>query len=126
MIVACTIVWIWLVAYVLKQVLFGRERFGGLDAHYWSLYLPLAVTTIRLGGYNLYMGFTDSLRRRRRDVVSVVATAGLDLLRYYGDGLPGLSHVVHLIPGVVRRIRIEASSCRFQGLRIDPRRKLEI
>jgi|CXWL01.1.fsa_nt_gi uncharacterized membrane protein YozB (DUF420 family) len=62
-IVACTIVGIWLVAYVLKQVLFGRERFGGPDAHYWSLYVPLfsvhmalAVTTIGLGGYNLYMG----------------------------------------------------------------------
>ena len=61
MIVACTIVGIWLVAYVLKQVLFGRERFGGPDSHYWSLYLPLfsihmALTTISLGGYNLYMG----------------------------------------------------------------------
>lgn len=63
MIVACTIVGIWLVAYVLKQVLFGRERFGGPDTHYWSLYVPLfsihmalAVTTISLGGYNLYMG----------------------------------------------------------------------
>lgn len=63
MIVACTIVGIWLVAYVLKQVLFGRERFAGPDAYYWSLYLPLfsvhmalAVTTISLGGYNLYMG----------------------------------------------------------------------
>jgi uncharacterized membrane protein YozB (DUF420 family) len=63
MIVACTIVGIWLVAYVLKQVLFGRERFAGPDTYYWSLYLPLfsvhmalAVTTISLGGYNLYMG----------------------------------------------------------------------
>ena len=63
MIVACTIVGIWLVAYVLKQVLFGRDRFGGPDRHYWSLYVPLfsvhmalAVTTISLGGYNLYMG----------------------------------------------------------------------
>ena len=52
-----------IVAYVLRQVLFGRERFGGPDAHYWSLYVPLfsvhmalAVTTIGLGGYNLYMG----------------------------------------------------------------------
>lgn len=63
MIVACTIVGIWLVAYVLKQVLFGRERFGGTDRQYWTLYVPLfsvhmalAVTTIGLGGYNLYMG----------------------------------------------------------------------
>lgn len=65
MIVACTIVGIWLVAYVLKQVLFGRERFGGPETHYWSLYVPLfslhmalAVTTISLGGYNLYMGLS--------------------------------------------------------------------
>ena len=63
MIVACTIVGSWLVAYVLKQVLFGRERFAGPDTHYWSVYVPLfsihmalAVTTISLGGYNLYMG----------------------------------------------------------------------
>jgi uncharacterized membrane protein YozB (DUF420 family) len=63
MIVACTIVGIWLVAYASKQVLFGRERFGGTDVLYWSLYIPLfsthmalAVTTIAIGGYNLYMG----------------------------------------------------------------------
>jgi uncharacterized membrane protein YozB (DUF420 family) len=65
MIIACTIVGIWLVAYVTKQVLFGRERFGGTTEQYWSLYVPifsvhmsLAVTTIALGGYNLYTGLT--------------------------------------------------------------------
>jgi len=63
MIIACTIVGIWLVAYVLKQSLFGREHFGGTTEQYWRLYVPLfathmllAVTTIGLGGYNLYMG----------------------------------------------------------------------
>jgi uncharacterized membrane protein YozB (DUF420 family) len=63
MIIACTIVGIWLIAYVSKQVLFGRERFGGTDTQYWSLYIPLfsthmvlAMTTIAIGAYNLYMG----------------------------------------------------------------------
>jgi uncharacterized membrane protein YozB (DUF420 family) len=63
MIVGCTIVGIWLVAYILKQLLFGRESFRGTETQYWSLYVPvfithmlLAVTTIALGSYNLYMG----------------------------------------------------------------------
>lgn len=63
MIIACTIVGVWLVAYVMKQSLFGRERFGGTNEEYWWLYAPLfathmllAVTTICLGAYNLYMG----------------------------------------------------------------------
>jgi uncharacterized membrane protein YozB (DUF420 family) len=65
MITACVIVGIWLVAYVSKQVLFGRERFGGPTADYWRFYAPLfsvhmllAVTTIGLGAYNLYIGLT--------------------------------------------------------------------
>ncbi|MEO7818554.1 MAG: DUF420 domain-containing protein [Actinomycetota bacterium] len=49
MIVACTIVGMWLVAYVLKQALFGRERFGGPDWHYWSLYVPLFSVHMALG-----------------------------------------------------------------------------
>lgn len=63
MIIACTIIGIWLVAYVAKQVLFGRERFGGSNQQYWTYYVPLfsthmalAMTTIALGAYNLYMG----------------------------------------------------------------------
>ncbi len=63
MIISCTIVGIWLVAYVLKQVLFGRESFHGTEQQYWSLYVPVfvthmsfAVVTIALGSYNLYMG----------------------------------------------------------------------
>ena len=63
MIVGCAIVGIWLVAYVLKQAIFGRESFQGPDSVYWTVYVPvfithmlLAVTTIGLGAYNLYMG----------------------------------------------------------------------
>ena len=40
MIGACTIVGIWLVAYLSQQFLFGRERFGGTPAAYWSPYAP--------------------------------------------------------------------------------------
>ncbi|TKB80944.1 MAG: DUF420 domain-containing protein, partial [Nitrospira sp.] len=63
MMIACTIVGIWLVAYVTKQLVFGRERFGGSERDYWVWYVPLfathmalAVATIGLGAYNLYMG----------------------------------------------------------------------
>jgi len=62
---ACTIIGLWLVAYVIKQALFGRERFGGTESQYWRLYVPIlsfhmmcAVSTIGLGVYNLYMGLT--------------------------------------------------------------------
>lgn len=86
MIVACTIVGLWLVAYVLKQALFGRERFGGSPSQYWSLYVPLfsihmtlAVTTIGLGAYNLYMG----LHRLRYGSVGAMA-AGISLHRRLG------------------------------------------
>jgi uncharacterized membrane protein YozB (DUF420 family) len=65
MIIAWTMVGIWLIAYVSKQLLFGREHFGGTPTQYWFLYLPvfmthmlLAITTISLGGYNLYTGLT--------------------------------------------------------------------
>ena len=62
---ACTIIGLWLVAYVIKQALFGRERFGGTESQYWRLYVPIlsfhmmcAVSTIGLGVYNWYMGLT--------------------------------------------------------------------
>ncbi|TAJ30965.1 MAG: DUF420 domain-containing protein [Nitrospirae bacterium] len=65
MVRAGTIVGIWLVAYVTKQVLFGRDQFGGTAEQYWRIYVPillihtsLAATTIGLGGYNLYQGLT--------------------------------------------------------------------
>jgi uncharacterized membrane protein YozB (DUF420 family) len=63
MVVACTVVGVWLVAYVSKQVLFGRESFGGTSNQYWRWYVPLlvthttlAATTIGLGSHNLYTG----------------------------------------------------------------------
>ncbi len=65
MIIACSIVGIWLVAYVTKQVVFGREEFGGTPEQYWMIYLPifmihmgLAVTTIGLGSFNWDTGLT--------------------------------------------------------------------
>jgi uncharacterized membrane protein YozB (DUF420 family) len=89
MIIACTIVGIWLAAYVLKQSLFGRERFGGTPEQYWSLYVPLfaahmllAVTTIGLGTYNLYMG----IRKLRYGSVGAMA-AGVTRHRVLGTVL---------------------------------------
>ncbi len=86
MLIACTIIGIWLVSYVAKQLLFGRERFGGSAQEYWTLYVPLfsthmllAVTTIGLGTYNLYMG----LHRLRFGSVGAMA-AGLSLHRRLG------------------------------------------
>jgi len=89
MIVGCTIVGLWLVAYVLKQAMFGRETFGGPDREYWSFYVPvftahmlLAVTTIVLGGYNLYMG----LHRLRYGSVGAMV-AGMTAHRRMGKAL---------------------------------------
>jgi uncharacterized membrane protein YozB (DUF420 family) len=89
MVIACGIVGIWLVAYVSKQLLFGRERFGGSEREYWTLYMPvftthmlLAVTTIAMGAYNLYMG----LHRLRHGSVGAMA-AGLTLHRRLGKTL---------------------------------------
>ena len=86
MIIACTVVGIWLVAYVMKQVLFGREQFGGTTEQYWTIYMPvfathmiLAVTTIGLGSYNLYMG----LHRLRYGSVGAMA-AGMTTHRRLG------------------------------------------
>jgi uncharacterized membrane protein YozB (DUF420 family) len=89
MIIACTVVGIWLVAYVLKQVIFGREHFGGTTEQYWRVYLPVfvthmlfAVTTIGLGAYNLYMG----LHRLRYGSVGAMA-AGMTTHRRLGHVL---------------------------------------
>jgi uncharacterized membrane protein YozB (DUF420 family) len=106
MIIACTIVGIWLVSYVLKQVLFGREQFGGTREEYWTLYVPLfsthmalAVTTIGLGAYNLYMG----LHRLRYGSVGAMAT-GMTLHRCLGrllvwtfSGTMATAYVVYLM-----------------------------
>ena len=65
MVTACTIVGLWLVGYVTKQILFGRDQFGGSVDQYWELYVPLltihtslAIATIGLAVANLYTGFT--------------------------------------------------------------------
>ena len=65
MTIASTLVGLWLLAYVTKQFLFGREQFGGTSAQYWQWYVPIfathmvfAVTTIGLGSYNLFTGWT--------------------------------------------------------------------
>ncbi len=89
MVVACTIVGIWLVAYVLKQALLGRETFPGTEDEYWSYYVPvftthmtLAVATIGLGAYNLAMG----LRRLRYGSVGAMAS-GMTMHRRLGRAL---------------------------------------
>lgn len=50
-------------AYVTKQWLVGRDRFGGTFEQYWSLFMPvlflcsgLAVITIELGNMNVVVG----------------------------------------------------------------------
>ena len=65
MITACTIVGLWLVGYITKQVFWGRDQFGGTPEQYWRYYIPLlgihtslAITTIALAIANLSTGFT--------------------------------------------------------------------
>ena len=62
---ASVMVGLWLLAYVTKQVVFGREHFAGTPAQYWTLYVPVfashmlsACITLALGAYNLYTGLT--------------------------------------------------------------------
>ena len=106
MIIACTIVGIWLIAYVTKQLLFGREQFGGTPSQYWRLYVPvfslhmvLAVATIGLGGYILYMG----LHRLRYGSVGAMS-AGVSLHRRLGkllvwtfSGTMATAYLVYLL-----------------------------
>ena len=87
MLSTCTIVGIWLVAYVTKQLLFGRDQFEGTADQYWKIYIPvlsihttLAVTTIGLGAYNLYMGLT----RLRAGIGVGAMVAGVTRHRYLG------------------------------------------
>ena len=124
MIMACTIVGIWLVAYALKQVLFGRERFGGTDRQYWALYVPLfsvhmalAVTTISLGGYNLYMMGLHRIRNGSVGAMSSSLSRHRRLGSCWSGPSPapwrrpsGVSHVVRLVSGVMRRTLMEVSS----------------
>jgi len=65
MIAACTLVGLWLLGYVTKQVMFGRDQFLGTSEEYWRYYIPvlvlhtsLAISTIGLGVANLYTGLT--------------------------------------------------------------------
>lgn len=65
MIAASTLVGLWLLGYVAKQLMFGRDQFPGTTEEYWQYYIPvltvhtsLAVTTIGLGVANLYTGLT--------------------------------------------------------------------
>ena len=65
MLITSMMVGLWLLAYVTKQVLFGREHFGGTQAQYWTFYVPVftvhmlsACLTLALGSYNLYIGLT--------------------------------------------------------------------
>lgn len=90
MLAACTIIGLWLVAYVIKQALFGRERFGGTESQYWRLYIPIfsfhmmcAVSTIGLGVYNLYMGLT----RLRQGTGMGAMVAGVSVHRRLGHWL---------------------------------------
>ena len=87
MISTCTIVGIWLVAYVMKQLVFGRDQFQGTTDQYWNIYIPalslhtvLAVSTIGLGVYNLYMGLT----RLRHGVGVGAMVAGVTRHRVLG------------------------------------------
>ncbi|HSN03464.1 MAG TPA: DUF420 domain-containing protein [Nitrospira sp.] len=65
MFTTCTVGGVWLVVYVCKQVVLGPERFGGSATQYWTWYVPilvihtvLALTTVGLAVYNLYVGMT--------------------------------------------------------------------
>lgn len=54
---------LWLVAYVTKQMLVGRDQFGGPVEQYWSVYISvlivhtgLAMATIGIGATNMFFG----------------------------------------------------------------------
>ena len=92
MVTAFTIVGLWLVGYVTKQVLFGRDQFGGTATQYWQLYVPLltihtslAIATIGLAIANLYTGVT-----RLRGGIGVGAmVAGVSRHRLLGNLMVG-------------------------------------
>ena len=87
MIVSCTLVGIWLVAYLTKQMFFGRDQFGGTSQEYWTFYVPvlavhtsLAITTIGLGLTNMTIG----LRRLRYGIGAGAMVAGVTRHRVLG------------------------------------------
>ncbi|WP_455388963.1 DUF420 domain-containing protein [Petrachloros mirabilis] len=66
MLTMSTMIGMWLVAYLVKQLLFGTERFRGTTEEYWHWYVPilsvhitLAFVTIGLGVANLCSGLTS-------------------------------------------------------------------
>ena len=92
MIAACSLVGLWLMGYVTKQLIFGRDQFGGTPDEYWSLYVPLlgihttlAITTIGLGLTNLYTG----LSRFRYGTGVGAMVAGVNRHRVLGRWLVG-------------------------------------
>ena len=108
MVVSCTLVGIWLVAYVTKQILFGRDRFGGTADQYWGFYLPilvvhtsLAITTIGLGVTNLAIG----IRRLRFGIGVGAMVAGVTHHRVLGRWLQwtfgGTVLTVYLVYGML-------------------------
>ncbi len=87
MTISCGLVGIWLIAYVTKQCLFGRDHFGGTPEEYWMFYIPvlvvhtgLALVTIGLGGTNMVMG----LRRLQHGIGAGAMVAGVSLHRRLG------------------------------------------
>jgi len=80
MTVSFALVGLWLVAYVTKQLLFGRDEFIGTTNQYWTIYVPLlvvhtslAMVTIGLGGTNLVVG----LRRLQHGIGAGAMVAGV-------------------------------------------------
>ncbi len=87
MTLACALVGIWLLAYVSKQMILGRDHFGGTPDQYWMFYAPLllvhtglAITTIGLGGTNMVMG----IRRLRYGIGAGAMVAGVSTHRKLG------------------------------------------
>ncbi len=87
MTISCLLVSIWLVAYVAKQILYGRDHFGGNSEQYWTFYIPLllvhtslAMATIGLGGTNMVIG----LRRLRYGIGAGAMVAGISRHRMLG------------------------------------------
>ena len=90
MTISCLLVGIWVIAYVTKQVLFGRDQFGGSTEQYWVLYVPLllvhtglAVVTIGLGGTNMVSGWY----RLQKGMAAGAVTAGISRHRMLGHVL---------------------------------------
>lgn len=87
MMVSCVLVVVWLVAYVTKQFVFGRDEFLGTADQYWTMYVPLlvvptilAMATVGLGATNMVVG----LRRLRYGIGAGAMVAGVSRHRQLG------------------------------------------